>query len=263
MKNTLLKTTLLLSLILPISGFSMTGLEIAQKVDAVDDGDNSISTMTMILVDKNNNQRVRTMKKFGKDKGVDKRSIIYFLKPNDVQNTAFLTYDYKDSNKDDDQWLYLPALKKTKRIASTDKSGSFMGSDFSYADMTDRNVEDYNYKVKKETAVQGHDVWILEVIPKTQKTVDEYGYKKSYMFVRKDNFMVIQGIHFLTDGKKKYMTVSKLEKIEGIWTALEIEMKTRKGKRTTHATILQISDIKYNQNLKESFFSIRQIEKGL
>jgi len=263
MKNRILKITLLLSLVLPMSAFALTALEIAEKVDAVDDGDNSISTMTMILIDKKNNKRVRTMKTFGKDKGVDKLSIIYFLKPNDVKNTSFLTYDYKDSNKDDDQWLYLPALKKTKRIASTDKSGSFMGSDFSYADMTDRDVKAYNYKIKKDTVVKGHKVWILEVIPKTQKTVDEYGYTKSYMFVRKDNFMVMQAIHFLTDGKKKFMTVKKMEKVEGIWTGLVIEMKTKKGKRTTHATILKISDIKYNQDLKESYFSVRQIEKGL
>ncbi len=263
MKTTFLKTTLILSLALPSLLSAMTALEVAQKVDALDDGDNSRSTMTMILIDKKGNKRVRSMKKFGKDKGEDKLSIIYFLKPSDVKNTAFLTYDYKDSNKDDDQWLYLPALKKTKRIASTDKSGSFMGSDFSYADMTDRNVQDYNYNIKKETKVRGKDVWILEVIPKTQKTIDEYGYSKSYMFVRKDNFMVMQSINFLTDGKKKFMTVKKMEKIDGIWTALEIEMKTKKGKQMTHATVLKISDVKYNQNHKESFFSVRQIEKGL
>lgn len=263
MKTTFFKTTLLISLALPSFVSAMTALEVAQKVDALEDGDNSTATMTMILIDKKGNKRVRSMKKFGKDKGEDTLSIIYFLKPSDVKNTAFLTYDYKDSAKDDDQWLYLPALKKTKRIASTDKSGSFMGSDFSYADMTDRNVQDYNYNIKKETKVKGHAVWILEVIPKTQKTVDEYGYKKSYMFVRKDNFMVMQAIHFLTDGKKKFMTVRKMEKIDGIWTGLEIEMKTKKGKKTTHATVLKMSDVKYNQNHKESFFSIRQIEKGL
>jgi hypothetical protein len=261
--NVFLKTTLALSLVLPMSAFSMSGLELAKKVDAVEDGDNSTGTTTMILIDKKGNKRVRSMKTFGKDKGKDKLSIVYFLKPNDVKNTAFLTYDYKDSNKDDDQWLYLPALKKTKRIASTDKSGSFMGSDFSYADMTDRNVEDYNYKILKEQTVRGQKVWIMQVVPKTQKTVDEYGYKKSYMFVSQESYMVIQAIHFQTDGKKKFMTVRKMEKIDGVWTALEIEMKTKKGKKTTHATVLKISDMKYNQKLDESFFTVRQIEKGL
>lgn len=263
MKNTLLKTTLLLSLVLPSTAFSMTALELAHKVDTLEDGDNSTATLTMVLIDKNGNQRVRSMKKFTKDKGEDTLSIIYFDKPNDVKNTAFLTFDYKDSSKDDDQWLYLPALKKTKRIASTDKSGSFMGSDFSYADMTDRNVEDYKYEIKKESKVQGKKVWIMQVLPKTQKTVDEFGYKKSYMFVDQESFMVVQAIHFLTDGRKKFMTVKNMKKIDGVWTALEIEMKTKKGKITTHATVLKMTDVKYNQDLKESYFSVRQIEKGL
>ena len=83
------------------------------------------------------------------------------------------------------------------------------------------------------------------------------------MFVRKDNFMVMQAIHFLTDSKKKFMTVKKMALIDGIWTGLEIEMKTKKGKVTTHATVLKISNMKYNQKLEASYFSIRQIEKGL
>ena len=65
---------------------------------------------------------------------------MFFLSPADVKDTGFLTYDYDEEGRDDDQWLYLPALKKTKRIASGDKSGSFMGSDFTYADMTDRLI---------------------------------------------------------------------------------------------------------------------------
>ncbi len=264
MKKLILQLAVAAAMTAPSSLMALTGLEIAQKVDAVDDGNNATATMLMVLIDKNGHERYRHLKRFSKDKGVDTLSSLYFIKPNDVKNTAFLTYDYKDSDKDDDQWLYLPALKKVKRIASTDKSGSFMGSDFSYADMTDRNVKDYNYKIKKEiTLTSGHPAWILEVLPKKQKTIDEYGYKKSYMFVRKDNFMVAQAIHFLVDGKKKFMTVRKMKQIDGIWTNLEIEMKTKKGKQTTHATVLKISDVKYNQNLSEDFFTTRQIEKGL
>ncbi len=265
MKTTSLKQALLLSLVLPLSLFSMDVMEIVKKVDARDDGDNQKSVLQMILIDKHGNQRLRHLQRFSKDKGEDIYTSIYFLKPNDVKNTAFLTYDYDDPKKDDDQWLYLPALKKSKRIASTDKSGSFMGSDFSYADMTKPNIEDYRYKIVKETKIQGgHEAWIIERTPKTQKIVDEFGYTKSYIFVRKDNFMVAQAIHFLNEGnKKKYMQVTDMKQIDGIWTALEIEMKTKKGKHTTHATVLKISDVKYNQNLKFDDFTVRRIEKGL
>ena len=115
---------------------------IMEKVDARDDGDNQTSEMEMVLIDKQDKERVRRLAIFSKDKGEDTLRLMFFLEPADVKDTAFLTWDFDDPDKDDDQWLYLPALRKTKRIASSDKDGSFMGSDLNYSDMTDRNLED-------------------------------------------------------------------------------------------------------------------------
>ena len=259
----ILKKLLLIALTQAALFAGMSVNEIVKQVDIRDVGDNGVATMKMVLIDKHGAKRVRSMKKYAKDKGEDIYSAIFFLSPSDVKNTAFLTYDYDDSARDDDQWLYLPALKKTKRIASSDKSASFMGSDFSYSDMTSRNIEDYTYKLAKESKVGQHKVWIIESKPKTQKTIDETDYTKSYMFVRQDNFVVIRALHFLTDGKKKYMDVKKLEKIDGIWVATEIEMKTKKGKQTLHTTVLKFNDVKFNQDLSDNFFTVRQIEKGI
>lgn len=262
--KTYIKKIALLSLLLPLTMNAMSVDEIVKKVDSRDDGDHSVSTMQMILIDKHGNKRIRQMRSFKKDVGVDSHSLIFFMQPSDVKNTAFLTYDYDDEAKDDDQWLYLPALKKSKRIASSDKSGSFMGSDFSYADMTSRDIADYNYKLVKESKVRGKKVWVIESVPKSQETVEETGYKKSYMFVQQDNFVVVRALHFLDEGgKKKYMDVKKLEKIDGIWVATEIEMKTTKSKKRLHTTVMKFSDMKFNVKQKEGFFSVRQIEKGL
>lgn len=273
-KNLLVTVALLSPLLWPPSSFSantdntnvgtITADEIAKRVDERDDGDKSVSTMEMILIDKHGKQRVRKMKNYSMDKGLDTQSVIFFLSPADVRNTAFLTYDYDDSSKDDDQWLYLPALKKTKRIASSDKSSSFMGSDFTYSDMTSRDINDYTYRIAKESEVRGHKVWVMESIPKTDKTIDETGYTKSYMFVRQDNFVVVRALHILKEsGKKKYLDVKKLEEIDGIWVATEIEMKTTRDKVTLHRTILKLEDVKFNQDLDDSFFSVRRIEKGI
>jgi hypothetical protein len=251
-------------LLFPPSLFAISADEIAKQVDERDVGDKSISTMEMILVDKNGNNRVRKMKTYSMDKDQDTQSVIFFLSPADVRNTAFLTYDYADSDRDDDQWLYLPALKKTKRIASSDKSSSFMGSDFTYSDMTSRDVNDFTYRIAKETEVRNHKVWVMESIPKSQKTIDETGYTKSYMYVRQDNFVVVRALHILKDGgKKKYLDVKKLEKIDGIWVAVEVEMKTTKDKHTLHKTILKLDNVKFNQDLDNSFFTVRRIEKGI
>ena len=255
----LLITTLTLTTL-----FAITGEEIAQKVHDREDGDNSISSMKMILIDKNKKKRVRNLKTFSKDKGEDTLKIMFFLSPADVKNTGFLTYDYEDSSKDDDQWLYLPELRKVKRIASSDKSSSFMGSDFTYSDMTSRNVEDYTYKIMKETKVGGHKAWQLLVVPKNKEIVDETGYTKSIMFVRQDNFVVVQALNYIKAGNKlKYMRVLGLEKIDGVWTTTKMQATTKKGKKTLHKTILEFSDIKYNQDLDESFFATRTLERGL
>jgi len=251
-------------LLLPFSLLAITADEIAKQVDERDDGDKSISTMEMILIDKHGNRRVRKMKNYSMDKGEDTRSVIFFMSPADVRNTAFLTYDYNASEKDDDQWLYLPALKKTKRIASSDKSSSFMGSDFTYSDMTSRDVSDYTYRIVKESKVRGEKVWVMESIPKTEKVIDETGYIKSYMFVRQDNFVVVRALHLLKENaRKKYLDVKKLEKIDGIWVATEIEMKTTKDKNTLHRTILKLENVKFNQDLDDAFFTVRRIEKGI
>ena len=247
-----------------LSASAITADEIARQVDERDVGDKSIMTMEMILIDKHGNRRVRKMRNYSMNKGEDTLTVIFFLSPADVRNTAFLTYDYDSADKDDDQWLYLPALKKTKRIASSDKSSSFMGSDFTYSDMTSRNISDYSYRIAKETEVRGHKVWVMESIPKTEKVIDETGYTKSYMFVRQDNFVVVRALHILKEkDKKKYLDVKKLEKIDGIWVATDIEMKTTQDKDTLHRTILKLDDVKFNQDLDESFFTVRRIERGL
>lgn len=254
-----------------LAGFSepgvaeeLTAREIMQRVKDRDEGDNRISDMEMILIDKRGKERVREMRAFGKDKGKDDYGLIFFLSPADVKDTGFLTYDYDADDADDDQWLYLPALKKTKRIAAGDKSGSFMGSDFNYSDMSDRSLDNYDYTLMQETEVDGHKVWQIERVPKTKDEIDETGYTKSIVFVRQDNFVVVRSVGWLKKGNRlRYMEVDDLQQIDGIWVPLQMSMTTKKGKTTLHKTILKTSNVKFNQDLDESDFTIRKLEKGL
>jgi len=237
--------------------------EIMRRVDARDDGDRSVRDMEMILIDKNENRRVRRLRSFSRDEGEDVQSIMFFLEPADVEGAGFLSYDY-DADKDDDQWLYLPALRKTKRIASSDKSGSFMGSDFSYADLTTREVENYDWTLMKEAEVRGQPVWQIQGIPRSREEIDETGYTKSVVFVRVDNYVVVRAVNWLEKGNRlKYMDVKKLEQIDGIWVPTEIHMTTKKGKVTRHKTILRVYNVRFGQDLSPDFFSTRQLEKGL
>lgn len=243
---------------------AMSAREIMQAVDDRDDGDNRVSDMKMVLIDKNADTRVRTIRSYEKDKGEDKQRIMFFLSPADVKDTAFLTYDYDAYDKDDDQWLYLPALRKTKRIASSDKSGSFMGSDFNYSDMTRKNLDAYDFNILKEDEVRGAKVWLIEALPRSREEIEESGYTKSVAFVRQDNFVVVRAVHWTNEGNKlKYLDVSRLEQIDGVWTVLEMSMTTKKGNTTLHKTELSFDNVQYNQELSEQMFTIRRLEKGL
>lgn len=237
---------------------------IMQQVEDRDDGDHQTSDMQMRLIDRHGNERLRNLRTFAMDKGEDTQRLMFFLHPADVKDTSFLTYDYDDPDADDDQWLYLPALRKTKRIANTDKSGSFMGSDLSYADMTSRDLEDYDYTLKKEVKVRGQDAWLIESLPRSKDVVEETGYTKSLLIVRKDIHMVVRAVHWVKDGGYlKYVDATRQEEIDGIWVNTEMKVATKKGKQTVHSTVLTFNNVRFNQNLDPGMFTTRRMEKGL
>ena len=250
---------------LPESAYALTGRDIMQKVNDRDDGDRSISEMEMILIDKNGKQRVRKIKTYGREQGQQTQSLMFFLTPADVKNTGFLTYDYDESGKDDDQWLYLPALRKTKRIASGDKSGSFMGTDLNYSDMTSPDIDLYKYTLMKETKVRGQKVWQIKSVPKTKAEAEKSGYSKSVIWIRQDNYMMTRAVRWVYNKKRnKYFDAKKIEKIDGIWIATELHVTTKSGKKTLHKTILLQKNIHFNQaEVNEGMFTVRRLEKGL
>ena len=244
--------------------FALSGREIMEKVNARDVGDSSSGEMEMILIDKKGKKRIRKLKTFGGKKGKDTLSLMFFISPADVKNTGFLTYDYKKSGKDDDQWLYLPALRKTKRIAAGDKSGSFMGSDLNYSDMTTPDLDLYDYTLMKETDVRGEKVWQIKAVPKSKDEAEKSGYSKSVIFIRQDNYVMIRAVRWVHKKRRnKYIDVKKLEKIDGIWVSTETHVTTKTGKKTLHKTILKENNIRFNQDeVNEDFFTIRRLEKG-
>ena len=253
------------TIMLPEKVFALSGREIMEKVNDRDVGNRSISEMEMILIDKKGNKRVRKLKSYGLEQGKNSKSLMFFITPADVKNTGFLTYDYDESGKEDDQWLFLPALRKTKRIAAGDKSGSFMGSDLNYSDMSSPDLDLYDYTLMKETEVKGNKVWQIKSVPKTKAEAEKSGYSKSVVFIRQDNYVMIRGVRWVYKKKRnKYLDVRKLEKIDGIWISTEMHVTTKSGKKTLHKTILKQNNIKFNQvEVNENLFTIRRLEKGL
>jgi hypothetical protein len=243
---------------------ALTAREIMEKVDARYTGDTMVADQEWTLISNNGYERYRRTKAFLKEKGEKTLGIMFFLSPADIKGTGFLVHDYHSGEKDSEQWLYLPALHKTKRIASSGRSASFMGSDLSYADMSRLVLNDWNYRLLGEEEIDGCKAWAIELLPKTPEVARRYGYIRSVLFVRQDIFTVIRAIHWMDKGNKtKYFDVRKLERIDSIWVSTEMQVKTLQGNMELHQTLLTLKNVRINENLNESMFTLRQLEKGL
>ena len=170
-----------------------SGKEIAERINARDEGQSVSRNLLMEMIDKRGKKRVRETRGFRKYYGDEKRTVIYYLSPKNIKDTAFLTYDYPEANKDDDQWLYLPALRKVRRISASDRGDYFLGTDFTYEDIkleTRVSIEDYNRKTIGEGTIDGYECYIVENIPVSEKVAKELGYGSIKSWVDKDIWII-------------------------------------------------------------------------
>ena len=250
-----MKKIVLASIVMTGTLFAMSGLEIAKKADEVTSGfESSISTMQMIMINSAGQKTVRDMRGKTLEKEGGDKSLMEFLSPADVKGTKLLTYQHV--NKDDDQWLYLPALKRIKRISSRNKTGSFMGSEFSYEDISAQEVEKYTYPGETQEVPCGDKTCYKgERIPKDKLS----GYTKQITWIDKENFLVQKVEYF--DRKKaliKTAIFSDYKKIDGIWRVGKIDMKNHQNDKET---ILIWVDDKVKAGLSDKQFNKRVLKQ--
>ncbi|MDA3884428.1 MAG: outer membrane lipoprotein-sorting protein [Candidatus Delongbacteria bacterium] len=256
MKITNLVIMLLLASVTLFSQDKITGKQIIQNVYDRDTGTEVEGLLKMTLTNKSGNERVRELKQFIKDFGDVEKKIMYFIKPADVKNTSFMNWSYTD-DKADDQWIYLPALKKVKRISSDSKSDYFMGSDFTYDDLGDRKPGDDVHKLLKEEKLNGEDCYVVESIPKEE----DYMYSKTITWIVKDKWVGLQKKFYDEDGDfLKTLTINKYEEIDGIITILSTSMENDQNK---HGTTMEFSDVKINKGVDDNLFTERMMKRGL
>jgi outer membrane lipoprotein-sorting protein len=235
--------------------------QVAVNSDEREDGNDETAEMEMTLINKRGQQRVRKIVTYRKDFGEDSKSVMFFLEPADVKGTGFLSWNYDDESKDDDQWLYLPALKKVRRISSSGKADYFMGTDFTYSDMGDREIDDYTYSHLGTEVIDGIECYHLERLPKDDDVIDETGYSRTETWIRPDNWMMMKAVFFDKKGKLlKELAVSDFEEINGIWVAKTLHMNNIQKK---HQTYLKFSNNQFNTDLDDNLFSQRQLQRGV
>ena len=234
---------------------AMSNHDVAQKSDDAMSGfKDAKSDMFMTLINASGQERQRKMKMIVLEQDNGDKSLMTFLSPADVKGTKFLNYEH--IKKDDDQWLYLPSLKRVKRIASKNKSGSFMGSEFSYEDLSSFDVDKYTYKGDaKVVTFDGKKMYKGERRPVTKNS----GYTKQVSWIDKKTFL-IQKVDYY-DRKHEHLKTARFydyKKISGVWRVGKMVMKNHQNDKKT---ILVWKNETIKNGLKEKNFHKRVLKK--
>lgn len=251
--KTMKKGLIAIFLLLPTFTFANEkGDEIMLKNHNLTEAQSSYGITTMVLIDKKGKKKTRKMETYNIETLIGENQYIEFLLPADVQGTKFLTIG--NEKEEDDQRIYLPALKKVRKISSSNKNGKFMGSDITYYDMENKDFYEFNYTYIKDETIDNSDYWVI-----TSESKDSNApYSKVNNFVSKnDNFIYIKEM-FDKKGKHiKTVTVIEVEVIDNIIIPVKTIVINHKD---NHKTLLSISDLQVNNFIDESKFSIQNLK---
>ena len=235
---------------------------VAQQIDRRDSGRDGRLEMQMRLFDRQGRARERVLvitSLRGSETRGD-RELVRFLSPGDIKGTALLVWEHPGA--EDERFLFLPALGRVRRISGAEKQESFVGSDLSYEDIGGRELDDYTYAFAQPDATwtapdgQVYPAWQLESRIKDPRSA----YPRAVSLVRKDNFVVVAADVFnRRNEREKHYQVRRLDRIDGVWTAMDLVMTNEIQKTRTELTV---ASAKYNIGLTEADFSRRVLEQG-
>ena len=230
------------------------GSAIAKKTYELKKSNDAYSEITMTLIGKDGSKKIRKLVMMSKEGADGRNTMVEFLEPADVKGTKFLTIAHKKT--DDEQRLYLPALKKTRQISSTSKNGKFMGSDLFYFDMEDRNFEDGSYKFIKDEKYNNKDFSVIEAVSLDKNSP----YSKTVMWVSKDDNFVykVECYDKKDDALWKVIAMVEVKVIDGIIMPVKTVVDNQKEGTKT---LMQIDNIKLNSGIKDDAFSVQNLEK--
>lgn len=242
-------------------GQDLTGEQIVRKAEVDNQAKDEHGVVSMILVTRDGKQRRRTMETFfKKGEGEDDSNLLRFRSPPTIRGTALLTREASD--REDDQWVYLPAFKKSKKIASNKKTNRFAGTDFTFEDLRTEDYAANTYTKKEDTKVEDGgkslDCYTVESKP---KNTDLSGYSRRVIFVEKARFIIVK-VDFYDHKKRHHKTLSSrgFEKVDSLWRAKRsMMMDHQRGSKT----LWEFSERKINPGLSDSLFTKSSLERGL
>lgn len=253
-------TAISLILALAVSGGAeLSGKEIVKRTVNSGTVKDLTATMEMRIINKLGQERIRQIVLVSK-KAADggEMMLLRFEQPAEVRGTGFLSLTHPQA--EDETWLYLPALGKPRRIAAEEKSGSFMGSDFSYSDIGLFQVDDFANTLIRAEKLGDEDVYVVESTPASDKIKRECGFARKIWWIRKANFTVVKAV-FLDDKERQFKLLQAYETVllaEDVWFNTRMEMKNL---QTNSHTVVVFKNIKINTGVSDDYFTQRQLTK--
>lgn len=262
MKTTLSKALIVISALAVFFSFSSsqpTGLEIIKESDKRGSSNDQSVTVTMELINKKGAKQTRKLEFVEKTSDDNKRSsLISFIYPTDVKGTGFLSIENTD--RDDDRWLYMPALKRIRRISASSKGDSFMGSDFSYEDLEREKFDKNNYTLVESKTIDGKDCYVVDCQPKNADILNS-SYTKKRFYIAKSNYVAVKIEYYDKENALfKIYTATEIKEISGSGKRRAHFMKMENLK-TGHKTTLKYEGYKINQGLSDRFFTKQYLEE--
>lgn len=183
----------------------------------------------------------------------ESKMVLRFTAPAEVKGVALLVVNHPD--RASDQWMWTPAIERDRRIALQDRSTRFFGTDFSFEDLEERDVDQYEYSLLGEEAVEGVSCWKIQSVPKQSKSSQ---YTKAIVWIRKDSYALARVDNYVKDQVVRRLNYGDFVNIIGIWTARQLEMTdVKRGSRTK----LTLDKLQYNVVMKEEDFTLQAIRR--
>jgi hypothetical protein len=179
------------------------------------------------------------------------KAVLRFTAPAEVRGVALLILNHPERSSD--QWMWTPALQRERRIALQDRRTRFFGTDFSFEDLEERDVDQYDYRMEGEEALEGVACWRIEARPRQSKISQ---YDRSLLWVRKDHYVYWRIENYTRGSPARRVTYADLENVQGIWTARTIEMADL---RQNSRTVLRLDKLEYNVPLKDEAFTLQAL----
>jgi hypothetical protein len=248
------------ALLVPAPAIAQSGPEIMQKHRQVHRLKDEEERLVLRLVSKAGAVKERRVVRWTMNGAGDLNKIlIRFLAPRDVENVALLTWEAKDGN--DDQWLYLPATRKPKRIAASGKKNRFMGTDFTYEDLRPENTAVNTYTLAGTETIDGQECWVIGSVPATEREAADTGYSRRRLWIRKDTWALVKREYHDKQGRLEKIEVQRKHvNVTGTaWRADELEMQdVQNGTRT----VLIVERRAVDRGLRDDFFSEVELTRG-